>query len=141
MRGEKAPFLVQGLSPARAWAGRVGHERRQGNGRHHGHVVAHDDRIEPPLVGCVISNRNHTFSLVMASKECVINILTVELAAQVGGCGNTSGRGADKFTAFRLTPVPGSLSHSSTIIIPLLFRLNHGRRRTGSLNCRVLWQV
>jgi len=48
--------------------------------------------FEPPVVRCVISNRRHTFSLVKATKECVINIPTVELAAQLVGCGNTSGR-------------------------------------------------
>ena len=64
--------------------------------------------FEPPLVGCVISNRNHTFGLVKATKECVINIPTVELAAQVVGCGNTSGRRTDKYKKFGLTPVAGS---------------------------------
>ena len=64
--------------------------------------------FEPPLVGCVISNRNHTFGIVKATRECAINIPTVELAAQVVGCGNTSGRGTDKFKAFRLTPMAGS---------------------------------
>ncbi len=64
--------------------------------------------FEPPVVGCVISNRNHTFSLVKETSECVINITTVELAAQVVGCGNTSGRRVDKFKTFGLTPVAGS---------------------------------
>ena len=64
--------------------------------------------FEPPLVGCVISNRNHTFNLVKATKECVINLPTVELAAQVVGCGNTSGRRTDKFKKFDLTPVAGA---------------------------------
>ena len=61
--------------------------------------------FEPPLVGCVISDRNHTFGILKATKECVINIPTVELAAKVVGCGNTSGRTVDKFKTFRLTPV------------------------------------
>src|ERR1019366_3962770 len=61
--------------------------------------------FEPPLVGCVISNRNHSFESLKASKECVINIPTVELAEKVVGCGNTSGRRVDKFKAFGLTPV------------------------------------
>jgi flavin reductase (DIM6/NTAB) family NADH-FMN oxidoreductase RutF len=61
--------------------------------------------FEPPLVGCVISNRNHSFSMLKATKECVINIPTVELARQVVGCGNTSGRKLDKFRRFGLTPV------------------------------------
>jgi len=60
--------------------------------------------FEPPLVGCVISDRNHTFGILKATKECVINIPTVELAAKVVGCGNTSGRAVDKFKTFHLTP-------------------------------------
>jgi len=61
--------------------------------------------FEPPLVGCVISNRNHTFGILKATKECVINIPTVELAREVVGCGNTSGARIDKFAAFHLTPM------------------------------------
>ena len=34
--------------------------------------------FEPPLVGCVISNRNYTFGILKATKECVINVPTVE---------------------------------------------------------------
>jgi flavin reductase (DIM6/NTAB) family NADH-FMN oxidoreductase RutF len=64
--------------------------------------------FEPPIVGCVISNRNLTFSLLLATRECVINIPTVELAAKVVGCGNTSGRKVDKFKRFHLTPAPAS---------------------------------
>ena len=64
--------------------------------------------FEPPLVGCVISNRNYTFDILKATKECVINIPTVELAEKVVGCGNTSGRNVDKFKAFRLTPAAAS---------------------------------
>ena len=60
--------------------------------------------FEPPLVGCVISDRNHSFGVLKATRECVINIPTVELAAQVVGCGNTSGRKQDKFKTFGLTP-------------------------------------
>lgn len=62
--------------------------------------------FEPPLVGCVISNRNYSFGLLKASRECVINIPTVDLAKQVVGCGNTTGGRIDKFQAFGLTPAP-----------------------------------
>lgn len=65
--------------------------------------------FEPPIVGCVISNRNHTFGILKATKECVINIPAVELAAKVVSCGNTSGQSVDKFKVFRLTPEPASL--------------------------------
>ncbi len=61
--------------------------------------------FEPPLVGCVISNRNYTFGTLKATKECVINIPTVNLAAKVVGCGNTSGAKTDKFATFDLTPI------------------------------------
>ena len=64
--------------------------------------------FEPPMVGCVISNRNYTFNIVKATKECVINIPTKELAKKVVSCGNTSGRSVDKFTTFHLTPAAAS---------------------------------
>jgi flavin reductase (DIM6/NTAB) family NADH-FMN oxidoreductase RutF len=64
--------------------------------------------FEPPLVGCVISGRNHTFGLLQATGECVINIPTVELARQVVACGNSTGKRVDKFAAFGLTPVAAS---------------------------------
>jgi len=64
--------------------------------------------FEPPLLGCVISARNYSFSLLKASKECVINIPTVALAEKVVGCGNTSGLKVDKFKTFSLTPSPAS---------------------------------
>ena len=60
--------------------------------------------FEPPMVGCVISDRNYTFSILKKSKECVINIPSVELAAKAVACGNTSGRTVDKFKMLHLTP-------------------------------------
>ena len=63
----------------------------------------------PPLVGCVLSARNYSFEALMATRECVINIPTVELAKKVVGCGNTTGRKIDKFQTFALTPKPASL--------------------------------
>jgi flavin reductase (DIM6/NTAB) family NADH-FMN oxidoreductase RutF len=64
--------------------------------------------FDPPLVGCVVSDRNFTFATLKATKECVINIPTAELAKKVVGCGNVSGRAVDKFAIFRLTPAPAS---------------------------------
>ena len=64
--------------------------------------------FEPPLLGCVVSNRNHTFEILRTTGECVINIPTVELAKKTVGCGNTSGRTVDKFKRFHLTPVEAS---------------------------------
>lgn len=64
--------------------------------------------FEPPLVACVVSGRNHSFDALVETKECVIAIPTVELAKQVAGCGNCSGRKTDKFRRFGLTPAAGS---------------------------------
>jgi flavin reductase (DIM6/NTAB) family NADH-FMN oxidoreductase RutF len=64
--------------------------------------------FEPPLVGCVISNRNYTFDILNETRECVINIPTVALAEKVVGCGNSSGRDVDKFEKFGFTPVTAS---------------------------------
>jgi len=64
--------------------------------------------FEPPLIACIVSNRNYSFQALKATKECVINVPTVELAPTVVKCGNCSGRTVDKFAAFGLTPVPAS---------------------------------
>jgi len=63
----------------------------------------------PPLVGCVISSQNHTFDMVRATGECVLNVPTVELAKKVVACGNVSGEFVDKFKTFGLTPVAASV--------------------------------
>ncbi|HUB66320.1 MAG TPA: flavin reductase family protein [Candidatus Methylacidiphilales bacterium] len=65
--------------------------------------------FEPPLVACVVSNRDYSFSLLKATMECVIAIPTVEIAEKVVGCGNTSGAKIDKFKRFGLTPSPAVL--------------------------------
>lgn len=64
--------------------------------------------FEPPLVGCVISDRHLTFEALKSTRQCVINIPTVEIAKKVVACGNVSGRKVDKFAAFGLTPLPAS---------------------------------
>ena len=63
----------------------------------------------PPLVGCVVSSANHSFAALRKTGECVINIPTVELLKKVVACGNASGAETDKFKAFALTPVPGTM--------------------------------
>ncbi len=62
----------------------------------------------PPLVGCVISGRNHSFDALTATKECVLNIPSVEIAKQVVGVGNCSGSKVDKFKKFKLTALPAA---------------------------------
>lgn len=65
--------------------------------------------FEPPLVGCVISARNYSFDILRRTRECVINIPTVELADAVVKCGNSSGEKLDKFAASGLTPAPAKV--------------------------------
>jgi flavin reductase (DIM6/NTAB) family NADH-FMN oxidoreductase RutF len=65
--------------------------------------------FEPPLVGLVMSDLNYSFDLLNKSKECVINIPTVEIAEKVVGCGNTHGDKVNKFEKFGLMPQPASL--------------------------------
>lgn len=69
----------------------------------------------PPIIGCVISNRNDSFSILNKTKECVINIPTLKLAKQVVGCGNTKSSKIDKFKKFHFTPKPASTVESPLI--------------------------
>ncbi len=83
--------------------------------------------FEPPIIGCVMSERNFSFELLQASKECVLNIPTARARAQVVGCGNCSGRRLDKFAAFHLTPLP-----ASRVSAPLIGEC------CASLECKVI---
>lgn len=83
--------------------------------------------FEPPMVSCVISDRNYSFDTLKKTKECVINIPTVNLAKQVVGCGNTSGAATDKFQKFALTPV-----NSSRVDAPLI------QECFANLECKVV---
>jgi len=65
--------------------------------------------FEPAWVGCIISSGSHSFQMIKASRECVINIPEVELIDQVVGIGNTSGAEIDKFAAFKLTRAPAAM--------------------------------
>ena len=71
--------------------------------------------FEPPLVGCVVSSRDFSFTALKATRECVLNIPSLELAQKVVDCGNSSGRSVDKFTAFGLTPAPASVGGAPPI--------------------------
>jgi flavin reductase (DIM6/NTAB) family NADH-FMN oxidoreductase RutF len=60
----------------------------------------------PSLVAWLISSGNHSYELVRRSKQCVINIPTLELAPIVAKIGNCSGSQVDKFKRFKLTALP-----------------------------------
>lgn len=83
--------------------------------------------FEPPLVGCIVSNGDFSFTALRATKECVIAIPSAALAAKVVGCGNTSGRDTDKFSRFGLTPAP-----AAKVAAPLI------EECLANLECRVV---
>lgn len=65
--------------------------------------------FEPPLVGCVVSNRNYSFKALKATKECVIAVPGRDIAEKVVAVGNVSGEHIDKFARFGLTATPASM--------------------------------
>jgi flavin reductase (DIM6/NTAB) family NADH-FMN oxidoreductase RutF len=64
--------------------------------------------FSPSLIGCIISNQNHSFEMIKKSKECVINIPTQEMAKKVVGIGNCAWSETDKFKKFKLTAIPAA---------------------------------
>ena len=65
--------------------------------------------FEPPLIACVVSNGDDSYTALHATKQCVIAIPALELAAKVVQIGNCSGRDVNKFQRFGLTAVPARL--------------------------------
>ncbi|XQR91387.1 flavin reductase family protein [Stutzerimonas urumqiensis] len=65
-------------------------------------------QFSPALFGCYIWNGNHSYELIRRSRECVINVPTVDLVDQVVAVGNTSGRLVNKFEACGLTATRAS---------------------------------
>ena len=71
--------------------------------------------FSPALFACYIWEANHGFEMLRRSKECVINLPTIDLVNEVVGIGNCTGDTIDKFEEFGLTPVP-----SSEVAAPLI---------------------
>jgi flavin reductase (DIM6/NTAB) family NADH-FMN oxidoreductase RutF len=69
------------------------------------HMILMD---EPSLVGCFIWDKNYSRELVRKSKECVINVPTVDLVETVVRIGNSHGPDPDKFEEFGLTAAPAT---------------------------------
>ena len=83
--------------------------------------------FEPPIIACVMSNRDYSFEALKKTRECVINVPTVELAKKLVGCGNTSRRDVDKFKKFGLTALA-----ASSVRAPLIDECY------ASLECKVI---
>lgn len=56
----------------------------------------------PSLVGCMISAGNHSFEMIRRSRQCVLNMPTLDMLDTVVAIGNCSGRDNDKFAEFGL---------------------------------------
>lgn len=82
---------------------------------------------EMPLIGAVLGPWNHSFAALLASRECVIAIPTVDLATQVVDIGNCSGSKVEKLEKFGLTSVPAGI-----VGAPLV------RECLANLECRVV---
>jgi flavin reductase (DIM6/NTAB) family NADH-FMN oxidoreductase RutF len=83
--------------------------------------------FEPPIFACIISDENYTFSILKKTKECVINVPTVEMAAKAVKIGNISGRKVDKFKKFDL-----EYEDASQVLAPLLSECY------ANLECKVI---
>ena len=59
--------------------------------------------FSPALFGCYIWEENHSHHMLRRSKECVINLPTLDLIDTVVGIGNCHGADVDKFQRFGLT--------------------------------------
>ncbi len=88
------------------------------------HMVMESD---PSLVGCYIWTEDYSRQMIRKSRECVINIPTIEIATKVVRIGNTSGRDIDKFARFKLTPVDAEKVKAHAAISPKFPRTIHYR--------------
>jgi flavin reductase (DIM6/NTAB) family NADH-FMN oxidoreductase RutF len=70
----------------------------------------------PPLVACVVGTGDYSFGALLAERECVIAIPSVELAPVVAEIGNCSGRTVNKFERFGLTPLPGEVVTAPLVV-------------------------
>jgi flavin reductase (DIM6/NTAB) family NADH-FMN oxidoreductase RutF len=52
---------------------------------------------------------NYSFTALRKTRECVIAVPTVDMLDKVVGIGTCSGADTDKFTRFRLTPMPAKI--------------------------------
>ena len=82
--------------------------------------------FSPSLIGCVIAGGNHSFDLIRASGECVINLPTADMVDLVVAIGNCSGRDGDKFA--RLDIATGDAAKVAAPLLPDCF---------GHFECRV----
>lgn len=62
--------------------------------------------LSPLRIGIAVAHSRHSYSLLKAEGEFVVNVPNASLLPVVKLCGSISGRDHDKFEAAGLTPVP-----------------------------------
>jgi flavin reductase (DIM6/NTAB) family NADH-FMN oxidoreductase RutF len=81
----------------------------------------------PPLLCGMLGPWDYTYKALRTTRECVLAIPTVDLAAKVVDIGNCSGRDVDKFQQFGLTALP-----AKKVKAPLIAEC------LANLECRVM---
>ena len=81
----------------------------------------------PPQIACIVSNRNHSFTALRRTKECVIAIPPAEFLETVVAIGNRSGVDGDKFAALGIATKPAR--HVAAPLLPDC---------VANLECRVI---
>lgn len=61
---------------------------------------------EPPMCAIALRPQRHSFGMIRAGGEFVVNLTTAAMARAVDWCGVRSGRDFDKFKETKLTPLP-----------------------------------
>jgi flavin reductase (DIM6/NTAB) family NADH-FMN oxidoreductase RutF len=61
---------------------------------------------EPPMLAIAVRPSRHSFDIIRASREFVVNIPSARELRATDKCGVVSGRTVDKFKAMGLTPAP-----------------------------------
>ena len=67
--------------------------------------------FEPPLIGCIVSQGNHSFTSLYETQQCVIAVPPASLARIINALGNCTGADTDKFATYEITPLPASHVH------------------------------
>ena len=61
---------------------------------------------DPPILSLGIRPQRHSYRMIEATREFVVNIPTTKILKETDYCGMVSGRDIDKFSATNLTPQP-----------------------------------
>lgn len=71
--------------------------------------------FEPPLIGCIVGQGNHSFAALSETRECVIAVPPASMAKTVVALGNCTGADTDKFATYEITALPASHVHPPLI--------------------------